>query len=432
VQPPTISPDEAAQLFEPRDTLGFGLGPANPHALLRALSAREDFEDFTIGGALLLGLFDLLAKPGVHYRCGFYGPVERLYKDKGADIELVPAGFRQFAPVLERFHPRVMAVQAAPPDADGRLNLSLHLGATRDELVAAGRDPDRLLVVEVNPRLPRTHALDGYDNTLPSEIADYLVTSDEPLVELPAPAVTDADEQIAEFAVGLIVQEATLQTGIGAIPSLVAERLAARGEGRFGVHSEMLTDGLMALHRAGAVTNDRKGQFDGVSVTTFALGSAALYEWLADNAEVAFAPVSVVNDPDVIRRNHRMVSLNGALQVDLYGQVVADAIDGRQISGVGGHEDFVSGADLDVAARSLVCLRSTVEVHGARLSRIVPVLPAGSVVSTPRHHTGTVVTEYGVAELSGRTVRERAAALAAIAHPDFRDELERRAASLDR
>jgi acyl-CoA hydrolase len=194
----------------------------------------------------------------------------------------------------------------------------------------------------------------------------------------------------------------------------------------------MFTDGLRVLHEAGAVTNAHKGQFASTSVTTFALGSLALYEWLDENPVVGFAPVSVVNDPSVIGRNHRMVTLNGALQVDLYGQVVADAIEGRQISGVGGHEDFASSADLEMSGRSLICLRSTVERQGHRASRIVPVLPAGSVVSTPRHHAGTVVTEFGVAELAGRTVRERALALAAIAHPDYRAELDAAIDALDR
>jgi acyl-CoA hydrolase len=429
--PRTLSAADAAALVRPIDTLGFGLGPANPHALLRALSARDDFENLVMGGALLLGLFDVVAKPGVHYRCGFYGPAERLYKARGADIELVPAGFRQFAPVLERFAPRIMAAQAAPPDAQGRCNLSLHFGATRRELLAAGQDPERLLIVEVNPQLPRTTALSGWDNTLPVEVIDVLVESDEPLVELPAATETPIDEQIAEHALGLIPDRATLQTGIGAIPSMVATRLAARDGGGYGVHSEMFTDGLMALHQAGKVTNAHKGQFDGVSVTTFALGSTALYAWLDENGAVAFGPVSVVNDPTVIQHNSRFISINGAIMVDLYGQVVADAVDGRQISGVGGHEDFVAGAEFDLDDRSLICLHSTVELQGETRTRIVAELPAGSVVSTPRHHTGTVVTEFGAAELAGLTVRERAAALAGIAHPRFREDLERAAHSLD-
>jgi acyl-CoA hydrolase len=432
VPPVTLSADDAAAIVRPVDTLGLGLGPANPHALLRALSTREDFVDLTLGGALLLGLFDVVARPGVHYRCGFYGPVERLYKQQGADVQLVPAGFRQFAPVLERFAPRVMAVQATPPDGDGRCCLSLHYGATRDALLAAGRDPDRVLIVECNAALPRTTPLEGFDNTLPVALADVIVESAEPLVSLPEPEVTGADEEIAELALGYVGDGTTLQTGIGAIPSIVAARLAAGDGGDYGVHSEMFTDGLMALHEAGKVTNARKGQFEGASVTTFALGSLALYAWLDENRDVAFGPVSVVNDPAVIRRNRRFVSVNGAIQVDLYGQVVADAVGGRQISGVGGHEDFVAGADLDTEDRSLVCLHSTATVGGARHSRIVASLESGSVVATPRHHTGTVITEFGVAELAGRTVRERALALAAIAHPDPRDELVDAAGRMDR
>jgi acyl-CoA hydrolase len=179
----------------------------------------------------------------------------------------------------------------------------------------------------------------------------------------------------------------------------------------------------MRLHQAGKVTNGAKGVFDGVSVTTFALGTAELYEWLDGNEAVAFLPVDVVNDPTVIARNANLVSINGALSVDLYGQVVADSIDGRQVSGVGGHEDFVAGAEMHLDAHSLICLRSTAMREGVTVSRIAGLLPEGSVVSTPRHHTGVVVTEYGAADLRGLTVRERAHVLVEIAHPDFRAQL---------
>ena len=224
----------------------------------------------------------------------------------------------------------------------------------------------------------------------------------------------------------------TLQTGIGAIPNIVAAELARGPLGGFGVHSEMFTTGLMRLHQAGKVTNDAKGIFDGVSVTTFALGVADLYRWLDGNDAVAFLPVGTVNDPTVIAGNANLVSINGALSVDLYGQVMADSIDGRQISGVGGHEDFVAGAELHLDAHSLICLRATVERDGEVVSRIAGVPPEGSVVSTPRHHTGVVITEYGAAELTGRTVRERAHLLVDIAHPDFRRDLRKAADGLDR
>jgi acyl-CoA hydrolase len=194
----------------------------------------------------------------------------------------------------------------------------------------------------------------------------------------------------------------------------------------------MFTTGLMRLHQAGKVTNDAKGVFDGVSVTTFALGVAELYDWLDGNDDVAFLPVGTVNDPMVISSNANLVSINGALSVDLYGQVMADNIDGRQISGVGGHEDFVAGAELHLDAHSLICLRSTAERGGELVSRIAGFPPEGSVVSTPRHHTGVVITEYGVAELTGATVRERAHLLAEIAHPDFRPALRKVADGLGR
>ena len=429
----TCTPEEAAALVRPTDTIGFGLGPGIPDAFLSALGARDDFEDLVFGGALLLGYYTVLTKPGVSYRSGFFGPAERILLAEGHDVELVPGGFRQFAPILARFAPRIMTAQAAPPDGEGRVNLSLHLGATRDELMQAGKDPDRILLVEVNPHLPRTRSLPPrFDNSLPLELIDVLVEADGEPYALEDPAPTAQDAAIAGHALGFVTNGSTLQTGIGAVPNMVATALAEGDGGDYGVHSEMFTTGLMRLHQTGKVTNAAKGVFDGVSVTTFALGTPDLYRWLDGNGDVAFLPVDVVNDPTVIGRNRKLVSINGALCLDLYGQVVADSIDGKQISGVGGLEDFVAGADLHVDAHSLICLSSTVTVGGAVHSRILPLLPGGAVVSTPRHHTGVVVTEYGAAELTGLTVRERAKALADIAHPDFRAELHAVAETLGR
>jgi len=423
VPAPEMTPEEAAALIRPTDTVGLGLGPANPNALLAALSKRTDWVDLTVGAALMLGYFSLFDHPNVHYRCGFFGPAERVHRAMGSNIDLVPAGFRQFAPILQKMAPRVMAAQATEPDYRGFVNLSLHHGATYDELRRAGRDPERVLIIETSPHLPRTRALDGYPNEIHVDDIDVLVHADEHPVELPAVAATDADAAIAKIATTFIHNEATLQTGIGGIPSIVAEALAERPGGAFGIHSEMFTDGLWRLHLSGKVRNQSKGIFDGVSVTTFALGSSGLYEWLDGNEEVAFGPVHVVNDPTIIGENRRFVSINGAIQVDLYGQVVADSIDGRQISGVGGHEDFVAGADLDIDDVSLICFPSTVTVAGETRSRIVHQLAPGAVISTPRHHTAVVVTEFGAADLRGATVVERAVALAGIAHPDFRDGL---------
>ena len=157
--PTVCSVEEAVAMVRPVDMIGFGLGPANPDTLLTALGARDDWQDLQLGGALCLNFYEVFTKPGVTYRCGFFGPAERLLHSMGHRVELVPGGFRQMAPILAKFSPRVMVVQAAPPADDGRVNLSLHLGATRPELLRAGEDPDRLLIVEVNPNLPRTKSL---------------------------------------------------------------------------------------------------------------------------------------------------------------------------------------------------------------------------------------------------------------------------------
>ncbi len=430
--PNVCTVEEAVALIRPVDRIGFGLGPGIPDALLGALGARDDWEDLQLGGALCLNLYEIFTKPGVSYRCGFFGPAERFHHSQGHRVELVPGGFRQMGPIMARFAPRVMMAQAAPPEG-GSVNLSLHVGGTREELLRAGRDPERLLIVEVNANLPRTMSLPpAYDNTIALDAIDVLVESDGTpfaLTDAPADAV---DEAVAAHALTYVRDGSTLQTGIGAIPNIVATELARGPLGGFGIHSEMFTTGLMQLHEAGKVTNDAKGLFEGVSVTTFALGVAELYRWLDGNEEVAFLPVDAVNDPTVISRNANLVSINGALAVDLYGQVMADTIDGRQISGVGGHEDFVAGAELHLDAHSLICLRSTVERAGEVMSRIAGLPAGGSVVSTPRHHTGVVITEYGVAELTGRTVRERAHLLVDIAHPDFRPALRKVADGLDR
>jgi acyl-CoA hydrolase len=431
--PPVVcTPDEAVALIDVTDTIGFGLGPGNPDSFLTALGSRTDWEDLTFGGALLLGYYTVMAHPKVSYRSGFFGPAERILLAEGANIELVPGGFRQFAPILRRYAPRVMTAQATPAGPDGTVNLSLHLGATYDELVMAGQDPDRVLIIETNPNLPRTSTLPEFTNTIDVDLIDVVVEAGGTPYALASSVADDIDAAIADRARSFVRDGATLQIGIGTVPDMVASQLAAGPGGSYGVHSEMFTDGLMHLHLAGKVTNDSKSLFNGVSITTFALGSAELYRWLDGNNQVAFVPVQVVNDPSIIARNHSFVSINGALSVDLYGQVVADNIDGKQISGVGGHEDFVSAAELRVEDHSLICLRSTALVDGEVRSRIVPLLPEGSVISTPRHHTGVVITEYGAADLTGLTVRERASALVEIAHPDFRAELAETARRLGR
>ncbi len=424
--PQELTAEQAAALLNPTDTLGIPLGPGQPPALLRALGVRTDWTDLRVYGALLAVGTELFSRQGVHYLSGFFGPIERALRDMGADIEFAAADFRRFGPLLERQSPRVMTTVATPPDADGWCSLSLHAGGTIGELRRAGADPERLLIVEVSEGYPRTYGFgEQHRHALHIDEIDIMVHSTDAPLALPGgdAAPSDVDRAIARYAVSFIGSGATLQTGIGAIPNQIATLLAEGDGGSYGLHSEMFTDGCMRLHRAGKVANTGKGQYDGVSVTTFAFGSPELYEWLDGNTDVAFLPVEIVNAPEVIGANNDMISINGALSIDIQGQVVADTINGGQFSGIGGAEDFVAGAGLELSDRSLICLPSTFEKHGVLQSRIVPWFGPGAVITTPRHQVDVIITEYGAAELEGRTVRERGEALASIAHPQFRDEL---------
>jgi len=423
-----LEPRQAAARVEAADTLGIPLGTGQPAAFLQALGERDDWAELRVYGALLLVGTELFDHPNVHYLSGFFGPLERGLRDAGANISFAPADFRRFAPLLREQRPRVMATMAAPPSAEGWCSLSLHAGGTLTELVRAGEDPDRLLVVEVSERFPPTFGLPPeHPHALHLDQIDVLVESDAAPFPLQDPPPSDADRAIAHNARAFIPDGATLQTGIGSVPSTLVGLLAEGDGGEYGVHSEMFTTGLMHLHESGKVVN-RKGQFDGVSVATFAGGSEELYDWLRGNQDVAFLPVEVINSPDVIGRNRLMTTINGAMSVDVQGQVVADTIAGNQFSGIGGHEDFVAGPALDLDDRALLCLPSTAEVGGETISRIVPWFDAGAVITTPRHQVDVIVTEYGAAELQGKTVHGRGEALAAIAHPDFRDELYEAAA----
>jgi acyl-CoA hydrolase len=418
-----LTPEQATARIDVRDSIGMPLATGQPGALLAALGERDDWEELRVYGALLAVGTALFNHPNVHYLSGFYGPIERMLRDAGANISFAPADFRRFTPLLRAVSPRVMVTAASLPDADGYCSLSLHAGHSVEELHLAGADPDRLLVAEVSPHYPRTFGLPpDLMHRLHVDEIDWLIETDSRPLPLPDGEPTDADRRIAENAAAFVPEGATLQTGIGAVPSMIATILAETDGGDYGVHSEMFTTGLMRLHEAGKVTN-RKGNLDGVSVATFAAGTEELYSWLHENEDVAFLPVSIVNSPASIRANRRMVSINAAMAVDIQGQVIADTIDGRQYSGIGGHEDFVAGPALELSDRALLCLASTVEVDGEVRSRIVPAFDAGAVITTPRHQVDVIVTEYGAAELQGKTIHQRGVELARIAHPDFRDEL---------
>ena len=427
-----MTPDEAAALVRPHDAIGLGLITGTPTAMLRALSKRTDWEDLTLSGGLLLGDYDLFTHPNVHLRATFYGGAERNYVTRGGDVQFIPSYFRHYGLLIQHLNPRIMITPASMPDEHGRVSLSLYNGAHLHEHLRAALDPERLLIVECSPHFPRTLALEGHENFLSLEDIDVVVYTDEHPIIFPNDPGTPEDEKIAEYAAAYVRDGTTLQTGIGAVPNLVAQALVRGSGGDYGVHSEMFSDGLYQLMAAGKVNNSRKAINRGVSVITFAAGTQAMYDYIDNNPAIGVAPVFYTNDPHVICQNASMVSINSALEVDLLGQIAADTIGSRQYSGVGGHMDFVEGTSLSLEHTSLICLQATAIVNGELKSRIVANMAPDAVATSPRHLAGVIVTEYGSADLRGLSVKERAVALTAIAHPQFRDELTHATARLGR
>ena len=303
------------------------------------------------------------------------------------------------------------------PDAHGFCSL----GTSIDAALAATRTA-KVVIAQLNASMPRTLG----DTFIHVSQIDLGVEVDVPPYEHLEAPLGEVERQIGENVAQLVQDGATLQLGIGAIPAATA--LALRDKHDLGVHTEMFTDAVMDLVECGAITGARKEINRGKIVSAFLMGSRELYRFVNDNPMVEMRPVDYTNDTAVIRRFSKMVAINSAIEVDVTGQVVADSIGSRFYSGVGGQMDFIRGAALSPQGRAIIALPST--AAKGTVSRIVPLLQEGAGVVTTRAHVRTVVTEYGVAELHGRTVAERAKALIAIAHPDFREDLFARASKI--
>ena len=418
-----LSVQDAAALVRPRDTLACGFVAGQPAGFLEALGARRDLTDVVLYTGLLLQPYAFLQNPGVRIVSGFFGPIERMARAAGARVSYIPRDFNGLERLATQLVPRVVLAVTTPPDADGWLNFGVHAGASYRPFLAAARDPGRLAIAEINHRMPRVAGIDelGGNRVHVSEV-DVVVEHDAELVTVPEVTPSDADLAIARLVCDRVPADAILQFGIGAIPNAIAAILSERSAAGYGLHTEMISDGVMQLHRAGKIAN-RKPVYDGMTVATFALGSRALYDWLDGNPDVRMLPVTAVNGAAVLARLPRLTSINGALAIDLAGQAAADAIAGRQYSGTGGHESFVSGAGDAEGGRSFLCLRSTASVDGAVISTITAAFAPGTRVTTPRHHVQWIVTEYGAVDLSVLDDEERPRALIEIAHPDFRAEL---------
>lgn len=303
-------------------------------------------------------------------------------------------------------------VQLSPPDRHGYCSLGTSIDAAR-----AAVDTARLVIGEVNERMPRTHG----NTAIPISRVDAFITSDRPLIEHGPSSEGPVEARIGELVANLIEDGSTLQMGIGAIPDAVLARLGDKRD--LGIHTEMFSDRLVDLFATGAITNRLKNVHPGRIVTSFVTGSRRLFDFIDDNPLVEFHSCDRTNDTALIRKNPRVVAINSAIQVDLSGQVCADSMGHRIYSGIGGQMDFIRGAALSREGKPIIALPSTA-VRGT-VSRIVPELAPGAGVVTTRGHVHWVVTEYGAVNLHGLTLNERADALISIAHPHFRAELRR-------
>ncbi|MDP2311647.1 MAG: acetyl-CoA hydrolase/transferase C-terminal domain-containing protein [Pseudomonadota bacterium] len=419
----TVTAAQAIEALPRKGRVAIGANAGEPRGLVSALAEGAGrFGGLEVVQVLSFGSEALVtpeARGHLRVNALFIGPSVREAVARG-DADYTPV-FLSEVPALFRPGGRLpldaALVQVSPPDARGWCSL----GVTVDVMRAAV-DHAPLVIAEMNPRMPRTH---GAAAIHISRI-DRLVAVDHPLPELPPEPRDPVRERIADRVAELVGDGDTIQAGIGAIPEAVMARLRDRKD--LGFHTELLSDGMMALVEAGVATGVRKPLWPGKVVTSFVLGSDALYRWCDDNAGIEMQPSDVTNDPAVIAAHPNLVAINSALSVDLTGQVNADSIGPRFYSGIGGQVDFLRGAARSQGGRPIVALPST--ARGGTVSRIVGTLAPGAGVVTSRGDVHHVVTEWGRANLHGLSVRKRATALIAIAHPRFRDALSAEARTL--
>lgn len=410
---------EATQLIRSGDRVYYGGNAAIPQALVRALAGRRDeLQDVQLNHVLLLGEDPLSAPEMVgHFRHNslFVGPADRAAVNDGR-ADYVPIFLHQIPRLFrERIIPLDVAmVQVSPPDQHGFMSLGVETLASKAACQAA-----RTVIAQVNEQMPRVLG----DCFIHVGRVNAVVEGSEALPTLEAKPATDVEAAIGRHILGLIEPEMTIQMGIGGIPDAVYGAMG--GSLDLGIHTEMISDGAMGAIQRGVVTGNRKNLHPGKVVITFALGSQELYRFLDNNPFIEAHPVDHVNDPVVASQNDNLLAVNSAIEVDLTGQVCSDSIGSYIYSGFGGQVDFIRGAARSNGGRPVIALPSAAK--GGSLSRIVPYLKQGAGVVTSRADVHWIVTEYGAANLFGKNLRERAEALIGIAHPDFRDELERAA-----
>ena len=413
------SPDQALELLRNGDTIIVPTGAGEPPSLLHALSARRaSFEDVRVAQILAMrkyAYFDCDTVNHVRHVALFFGGASRSAGQAGW-ADFIPAYFSELPALIERdlIPADVVFSIASPMDEHGNFALSL----AADYTMAAVRKA-RVVVLEVNPNVP---VANGECIVHLSQVT-AIVESDEPVIEVGLPAIGAVQEAIGRHVAAMIEDGSTLQIGYGGIPDAVVQQLTSKRD--LGVHTEMIGDGILKLVECGAVNNSRKTFMPGKMVATFALGSRKLYDFMHQNPMLEMHPVGFTNDPYLAGQNDKLVAINASLQVDLLGQCGSESLAHLPYSGTGGQVDFVRAANRSNGGKAFIVLPSTAR-EGA-ISRIVPTLTPGTHVTTGKNDVNYVVTEYGVAQLRGKSARQRAEALIGIAHPDFRAELRKAA-----
>lgn len=412
-----VTVEEAAGLIRSGDRIISGTGGGTPELVYEAMVRRShELNHVEIVHMMSFGkgLYCLPEYEGsFRHNAMFAGPNQR---------QAIKEGRADFTPCFLKDYPRLIRDKILPidvalmavslPDKVGNVSL----GIAVDYSLAAGLHAKKV-IAEVSSRMPRTYG----DTFLHVSRIDHFILSDRPMIAVPPPTIGPVEEAIGANVAALIKDGDCLQLGFGTIPDAILRFI--EGKHDLGIHSEMISDGVMNLVKKGIITCRRKNFHRGKMVFTFALGSLELYSWMHENSLIEMHPVNYTNDPRIIGKNDNMVSINSAISVDLLGQVAADAIGPVQFSGVGGQVDFVRGARNSSGGRSIIAFPAT--AASETKSRIVASFEKGQAVTTTRHEVDFIVTEYGVARLWGKTVQARAEALINIAAPQFRDELRR-------
>lgn len=414
-----VPAEEAVKCIRPGQRVFIGTGCAVPLRLVHALTARaKELPDVEIVHLLTFG-----SAPYAHRELAEYFRVNTFFIAENVR-ELIQEGLGEYTPIHLSDIPKLFSsgklpldvalIQVTPPDERGMCSLGVSV-----DIVKSAAENASVVVAQVNPNMPRTLG----DSFLHVYDIDMLVPVEDPLIEVEPVEIDDTIRQIAENVAGLIDDGSTLEVGIGRIPQALLQFLKDKKD--LGIHTEMITDGIIDLVEAGVVTGRKKTRDRGKIVASFCLGSKRLYEYIHNNPLFEFHPTEYVNDPTVISQQYKMVSINTALEIDLTGQVCADSLGSLFFSGVGGQDDFNRGASRAPGGKAIIALPSTAK--GGTVSRIVTRITPGGGIVTTRASVHYVVTEYGVAYLHGKTIEERAIALISIAHPKFRPQLVREA-----